>query len=79
MRMAIRAKKTPTNLSVREDLVARAKALHLNLSELLEAAMEKAIVEAQREEWLARNQDSIRAYNARVARRGVFSDGRRRF
>jgi antitoxin CcdA len=77
--MAVRAKKTPTNLSVREDLVARAKALHLNLSELLEAAMEKAILEAEREEWLARNQYSIRAYNARVAKCGVFSNGRRRF
>ncbi len=79
MRMAARAKKVATNLSVPGELVARAKAFKINLSEVLARALEKAIAEAERDEWLARNRDSIRAYNARVQKHGVFSDGRRRF
>ncbi len=79
MRMTARAKKAPTNLSVRIDLVRRAKALKLNLSEIIETALEKTIQDIEREQWLARNQEGIHEYNARVEKHGVFSDGRRRF
>ncbi len=71
--------KTATNLSLRRDLVRRAKKLELNLSEIVEAALEEKICEVERERWLAENRDAISAYNARVAKRGVFSNGRRRF
>lgn len=73
------ARKAPTNLSIRADLVRKAKALKLNLSELLESSLEAAILEAEERAWLATNREAIDAYNAAVATRGVFSDGWRRF
>jgi antitoxin CcdA len=79
MRARHAPRKTPTHLSVREDYVRRAKALKLNLSELFEAALESAIRQAEREAWLAANERAMTEYNADIAKRGVFSDGRRRF
>jgi antitoxin CcdA len=74
-----RQPKTPTNLSVRDDLVRRARALGLNLSEVLETALELAVRNAERAEWESSNRDAIDAYNKRVATHGVFSDGWRKF
>jgi antitoxin CcdA len=74
-----RARKIPTNLSVGSDLVSRARSMKINLSKVLEDALEHAIRERERESWLAENRDAIADYNASVARRGVFSDGWRRF
>lgn len=74
-----RGRKTPTNLSLREDLVRRAKALDLNLSEVVESALEHAIVELERSTWQAENEQAIDAYNAFVAKHGVFGDTRRQF
>lgn len=79
MRMVARPRKTPTNLSIREDLVRDAKALGLNLSELVEDAIETAVREARGASWLAENQEAIADYNAFVGKHGSFSDGRRRF
>ena len=73
------SRRAPTNLSVRVDLVRKAKALKLNLSELFESALEQAIREAEQRAWLAANGEAIDAYNAAVAKRGVFSDGWRHF
>jgi antitoxin CcdA len=73
------ALKAPTNLSVRTDLVKRARRLKLNLSEILETALEEEIRKRERQDWLAENQDAISGYNTRVKKQGVFSDGWRRF
>lgn len=51
----------------------------MNLSELLENALETAIRDAERAAWLEENEQAISEYNAQVAERGVFSDGLRRF
>ena len=77
--VASRPKKTPTNVSIRSDLVQRAKALKLNLSRLFERALEAELEERERAEWRERNAGAIDEYNARVAERGVFSDEWRRF
>jgi antitoxin CcdA len=74
-----RSRKAPIDLSVRPDLVRRAKALGLNMSDLLEGALTRAIVEAERDRWLAENADAIEEYNSRVEERGMFSDVWRRF
>jgi len=74
-----RPRKAPTNLSVRTDLVRQARALRLNLSDLLERALERALAERRPETWLEENREAIESYNAHVARHGVFSDGWRRF
>lgn len=72
-------RKVAANLSVRSDLLRAARELDLNLSEVLERALEQAVREGARRAWLAENQDAIDAYNAQVAERGVFSDEWRRF
>jgi antitoxin CcdA len=72
-------KKTATNLSLRADLVTRAKALGLNLSEVCEAALVSAIRKQEQAAWLEENRTSIDAYNAAVEKRGLFSDDWRAF
>ena len=74
-----RARKMPTNLSLRADLVRRAKQLGLNLSDVVDAALEQAVQAAERAAWLEENREAIDEYNAMVAKRGLFGDGRRRF
>ena len=72
-------RKVPTNLSLRSDLVRRAKALGLNISEAVDAALEEVIRTAEREAWLRENEGAIADYNETVDRRGVFSDDWRTF
>ena len=74
-----RARKAPTNLSLRIDLVQRAKALGLNLSEVVESALEKAIREAEQARWLVENEKAIEYYNAFVEKHGVFGEEYRQF
>ena len=73
------ARKTPTNLSLPPGLVKRAKALGLNVSMVVEAALQDAVKAAEAKQWLEENREAIDEYNALVAEQGVFSDGRRRF
>jgi antitoxin CcdA len=76
---ARRARKTPTNLSLRIDLVQRAKALGLNLSEVVESALETAIRKAEQARWLAENKDAIDYYNAFIEEHGIFGEEFRQF
>ena len=46
---SVRVRKVASNLSVRADLVRQARALKLNLSKLLETALEQAIRDAERD------------------------------
>lgn len=79
MARAKQMRKTATNLSLRPELVERAKQLGLNISELVDAALARAIAEAEGRRWVEENREAIDEYNALVAKRGVFGDGRRRF
>lgn len=79
VRMKKAQRKVPTNLSVRADLVRRARQMKLNLSEVLERALDDALRERARQNWLDENADAIDQYNQQVEKRGVFSDGWRRF
>lgn len=71
--------KRPTNVSINEGLLRAAKQLDINLSATLERALEAEIRARRRERWLADNGAALDAYNARVERDGVFSDGLRSF
>jgi antitoxin CcdA len=73
------ARKTPTNVSIRADLVKRAKELGLNLSGLLESALEQAIRKAEAEQWMRENEEAIDYYNAWVKKHGSFADQWRKF
>jgi antitoxin CcdA len=73
------ARKAPTNLSLRVDLVQRAKVLGLNLSNVVDAAIETAIVQAEQDRWLAENEAAIDYYNEFVEKHGMFGEEFRTF
>ncbi|MEO8604593.1 MAG: type II toxin-antitoxin system CcdA family antitoxin [bacterium] len=73
------ASKVATSLSVRADLIRDAKALGLNLSEVFEHAVSDALRQQRRKQWREENRDAIDRYNAKVARKGTFSDAWRKF
>lgn len=73
------AVKKPVNLSINSDLLAAARELNINLSATMETALADAIRIKRRERWLADNREAISAFNERVDRDGVFSDGLRKF
>jgi antitoxin CcdA len=71
--------KRATNVSINQGLLEAAKALDINLSATLEKALEEAVRARRREQWLEQNREAIAAYNARIERDGVWSDGLRGF
>lgn len=71
--------KKPTNLSLRADLLAEAKALDLNLSAELNEALAEIVRRKRAEQWLAENREAIDAYNRHIERDGLWSDGLRMF
>lgn len=79
MRMTARAHRKATNLSLRAELVRRAKELGLNLSEIVERSLEEAVRRAEERVWLAENEKAIADYNAGVEKRPLFGDDWRRF
>lgn len=73
------APKKAANLSINEDLLAKAREMNINLSATLEEALSEALRRRQREQWLAENREAMAAYNAHVEKHGVFSEGLRSF
>jgi antitoxin CcdA len=73
------APRKAANLSVNSDLLARARALNINLSRVFEERLAEVVREAERERWVKENRAAIEDYNARVADSGSFGDTVRRF
>ncbi|MDH5211806.1 MAG: type II toxin-antitoxin system CcdA family antitoxin [Betaproteobacteria bacterium] len=73
------AVKRPANVSIRSDLLDKARQHEINLSRTLEERLVELIRQKERAAWLERNRAAIEAYNERVDREGVFSDGLRTF
>lgn len=73
------APRKAVNLSVNADLLARARALDLNLSAEMETHLIEVVHAAERARWIEQNQEAIEDYNRRIEARGPFSKGRRRF
>ena len=71
--------KRPVNVKAREDLVAEAKSLGINLSATFETALETAVKSARIAHWQEENAEAFAAYDERIAAKGVFSNGKRRF
>jgi antitoxin CcdA len=78
-RVAPLSQKKAVNVSVNRELLNRARSADLNLSSILEAALEQRLRQQAREHWLTENRAGIEAYNEQVERDGVFSDGLRAF
>jgi len=63
--------KRATNVSLPEDLLSEAKALHINISQAAEAGVAQAVAQARNELWLAENQEAIESSNAYVEKHGL--------
>ncbi len=71
--------KKATNLSIRADLLAEAKALRVNLSAEFEKSLAEVVRRKREEQWLLENREAIAAYNRHIERDGLWSDGLRTF
>jgi antitoxin CcdA len=76
---AATATKKSVNLSLRADLLAKAKRAKINLSAVLDRAVSQELAQLERARWLEENKEGFKAYNDRVEKYGLFSDGQRRF
>ena len=75
----VAAPKRPTNVSINEDLLAKARDLGVNLSQTLEEGLKTRLTEERRKRWLADNQKAFAACNAHFEKYGLWSDGLRTF
>ena len=73
------APKKPANLSINSDLLNEAKALKINLSATLEAALLNELKATRRVKWLAENKEAIDACNKLAESHGLFADKHRVF
>lgn len=74
-----RASKRPVNVTVNSELLTQARALDINLSAVLETALEALIRSRLEEQWREENRPAFDAYNKYVDEHGVFSAGLRSF
>ena len=65
------AAKRATNVSLAEDLLAEAKALHINISQAAEAGVAQAVARRRSELWLVENHEAIESSNAFVEKHGL--------
>jgi antitoxin CcdA len=77
--MSSQIAKKATNVSVRTDLLAEARAHRINLSATLDAALEEALRGSREAAWREENRNAIAAYDRHVERDGLFSDRVRLF
>lgn len=75
----IRAPKKATNVSINSDLLAKARALQINLSATLEAALAERVSASERERWRRENAAAIAAYNRLVDQHGSLGDALKHF
>jgi antitoxin CcdA len=78
-RTTSRPQKKAVNLSINGELLNRARSNDLNLSSILESALEQKLRQHARERWLVENRAGMQAYNEEVEKHGLFSDRLRTF
>ena len=71
--------KRPINLDVRDELLAEAEELGIDLSAIFEAALETAVKAAQMGKWQDENREAFAVYDKRIEANGVFNAGKRLF
>jgi antitoxin CcdA len=72
VRRGRRVPKRAVNVTVQEHVLAEAKAMQLNLSQILEDELQKRIKAARAAKWAAENREFIDWYNDSVERNGAF-------
>lgn len=75
----INAPKKATNLSINSDLLAKSRALNINLSATLEKALKRELSKSESEKWQKANKMAIKAYNNFIEENGCFGDEYRTF
>jgi antitoxin CcdA len=68
------APKKATNVSVNSDLLRQAKELGVNVSALVERNLAVFVAELKAQRWEKENASAIDAYNASIAKNGVWCD-----
>lgn len=72
-------RKQSANLSIRSDLLQKARSQNINLSKTLEECLEKILKEKDRRDWLEKNREAVEAANRFLTEHGLWSDGLRMF
>nr|WP_299380526.1 type II toxin-antitoxin system CcdA family antitoxin [uncultured Halomonas sp.] len=75
----LNAPKKAANLSLNSDLLAKSRALNINLSATLEEALKQRLAATEADKWADENRAAINAYNAFVEKNGCFGDEFREF
>lgn len=73
------APKKATNLSINSDLLAKSRALDINLSATLEQALQQQLAQSRATQWTQENKGAIAVYNSFVEENGCFGDEFREF
>lgn len=68
-----------TNVTLDAALLQEAKALDIPLTRTFDAALRSAVQAERAGRWAEENADAIAAYNERIVRDGMWSDGLRLF
>jgi len=71
--------KTRTNVSIDAELLALARELRINVSAALESRLKELVAESRSRVWLEEHGEAIKDANRFLERRGLWSDGKRRF
>ncbi|MEB7889207.1 type II toxin-antitoxin system CcdA family antitoxin [Hafnia alvei] len=78
-RTLLTGSKKAVNVSIDQGLIQQAKALNINLSAVMEEALQQVVIAEGQRQWLDSHRQSIATYNQDVEENGVFSDGLRSF
>lgn len=65
------APRKATNVTLGEELLIQAKALHINISQAAEAGLARAVADKRAELWKSANREALESSNAYVERNGL--------
>jgi antitoxin CcdA len=68
------ARKRPVNVTVAEDLIADAKRLGINISQVLEDELRKRVTDEKTRRWQEENREAIEAHNRFIEKHGIWSE-----
>ena len=74
-RVIYNAGKQRLNVTVRGDLIERAREQGMNISSVLEESLQERLRKADSERWLTENAEAIAHHNARIERDGLWHKG----
>jgi antitoxin CcdA len=69
-----KAPKRAVNVSINSDLLRQARELGINLSQTLEAGLDKLVREAKAKAWAEENNEAIESHKRFIEKYGMLSD-----